>query len=73
MIMCIIVTITYTISILNIYLHCPLHEYQHHKITILSQYQHDHSQLTNVKEFDDTVVIIPNIRKYLVSPPFTYM
>ena len=73
MIMYKIVTITYTIIILNIYLPNPLHEYQHHEITIHSQYQHDHSQLTNVKEYVQAVVIITNIRQYLVSPPFTYM
>ena len=61
MIMCIIVTITYTIIILNIHLPNPLHEYQHHEITILSQYRHDPSQLTNVKEFDDAVVIATKI------------
>ena len=61
MIMYIILTITYTILILNIYIPYPLHEYQHHEMIIYSQYEHDHSQLTNVKEFVDTAVIT-NIR-----------
>ena len=45
------------------YLPYPLHEYQHHEIIMHSQYQHDHSQMTNVMEFVDPVVI--KIIRYL--------
>ena len=46
-----------------IYLLDPLHEYQHHVIIAYSQYQHDLFQMTNVKVFVDSVVII--IIRYL--------
>ena len=42
----------------------PLHEYQHHVIIIHSQYQHDHSLMTNVKGLVHSVVI--TIIRYLV-------
>ena len=47
----------FIILILNIYLPNPLHEYQHHEITALSQHQHDHTQMTNAKEFAASVAI----------------
>ena len=34
-----------------------LHEYQHHVIIAHSQYQHYHSEMTNVMEFLEPVVI----------------
>ena len=47
----------------NIYLPRPLHEYQHHETITHSQYQRDHSQMTNAKAFVCAVVI--TIIRYL--------
>ena len=46
-----------TIHILKIYLPYSLHEHRHHLITIDSQYEHDHSYMTNVKVYLHAVLI----------------
>ena len=39
------------------YLHNPSHAHHHHEILTHSRYQDDHSQMINVKEFVDAIVI----------------